>query len=223
MKYEALFMKYQAVFFDFDYTLGDATESIWEGFTYAFGKMGLPLPQREAVRRTVGLLLEDAYTVLTGDDREEKREEFRRWFHEVVIHTQAEKTVLFPGAAELLRALHREGVKVGIVTSKKYETLHNILTRHGLTGYLSYAVGGDQVAAPKPDPEGLLGGMAATGVTPAAVLYCGDTIIDAETARRAGVDFAAVLNGTTTAAEFQPYPSVRVCPDLAGLQAWLGL
>ena len=35
-------MEYQAVLFDFDYTLGDATESIYEGHCYAFEKMGYP-------------------------------------------------------------------------------------------------------------------------------------------------------------------------------------
>ena len=44
-------MDYKAVFFDFDYTLGDATEAIVAGFQYAFAKMGLPEPEREAVRR----------------------------------------------------------------------------------------------------------------------------------------------------------------------------
>ena len=40
-------MRYQAALFDFDYTLGDATASIYEGFRYGFEQMGYPIPQRE--------------------------------------------------------------------------------------------------------------------------------------------------------------------------------
>ena len=70
-------MEYQAVLFDFDYTLGDATESIYEGHCYAFEKMGYPKPELEEVRRMVGYLLEDGFTQLTGEADPAKREEFR--------------------------------------------------------------------------------------------------------------------------------------------------
>ena len=60
-------MKYRAICFDFDYTLGDSTDSIVAGFQYGFTRLGWPAPDRETVRRTVGYLLEDAYTLLTGD------------------------------------------------------------------------------------------------------------------------------------------------------------
>ena len=52
-------MGYRAICFDFDYTLGDATDAIVAGYTYALTQMGWPAPDREAVRRTVGYMLED--------------------------------------------------------------------------------------------------------------------------------------------------------------------
>ena len=216
-------MKYQAVLFDFDYTLGDATPSIYEGFCHAFDHMGLPRPQLDQVRRTVGHTLQDAYTMLTGDDSPQRREECRRWFHEKVKGRQAAMTLLLPGARELLQALHDNGVKVGIVTSKHSATLHEILDRYDLRGLLDFTIGGEGVAAPKPDPEGLNAGIGALGADRDKVLYCGDTTIDAATAQNAGVDFAAVLNGTTPAAEFAAYPSVHIAPDLIELKEWLGV
>ena len=65
-------MDYKAVIFDFDYTLGDATDAIFAGFRHGFSVMGYPEPDRETVRHTVGMLLEDAYTQLTGDATEQK-------------------------------------------------------------------------------------------------------------------------------------------------------
>ena len=216
-------MNYQAVLFDFDYTLGDATASIYEGFCYGFEKMGLPRPQVEAVRETVGYILEDGFTILTGEKEPERRAEFRRWFQEKVEGRQAEMTKLLPGAAELLRALHDRGVKVGVVTSKRRTTLQDILRRYELLELMAVTVGGESVKRPKPDPEGLLGAVETMGLDKRAVLYCGDTTIDAATGQNAGVDFSAVLNGTTPAAAFEPYPHVHIAPDLPELKRWLGV
>jgi HAD superfamily hydrolase (TIGR01549 family) len=214
-------MKYQAILFDFDFTLGDASASIYEGFCYAMEKMGYPRPTFEAVRLTIGAMLEDGFTQLTGEKDPEKRSEFRRWFQEKVEGRQAEKTVLFPGAEDLLRSLHQKGVKLGVVTNKRSTTLHEILDRFELTSLMSFTTGGEMVKAAKPDPEGLNKGIQALGVDRSAVLYCGDTVIDAATARNAGVDFCAVLNGTTPGEDFAAYPSVHIAPDLPELKTWL--
>ena len=109
---------YSVICFDFDYTLGDSTDSIVGGFQYAFGRMGLPIPERDAVRGTIGYLLEDAYEMLTGDSDKEHRAQFRAYFLEVARPRQIEETTLFPGTAELLRGLHAKGVRLGIVSTK---------------------------------------------------------------------------------------------------------
>ena len=96
---------YRAICFDFDYTLGDSTDSIVAGFQYGFARLGQPLPDRETVRGTIGYLLEDAYTMLTGDSDPARRAQFRPLFLEVAKERQRRETVLFPGAEELLRAV----------------------------------------------------------------------------------------------------------------------
>lgn len=216
-------MKYKAVFFDFDYTLGDATDAIFAGFTHGMTLLGRPVPDREAVRRTVGLPLELAYTSLTGDQDPEHQQTFRAAFASVARPMQAQGVPLFPGAAELLRALHAGGIHVAVASTKQRGVLEGILGRHGLTGVLDFIIGGDDVASMKPAPDCLFLGLERLGLTPADLLFCGDTTIDAATAQNAGCDFAAVLNGTTPAEAFAGYPSVRISPDLPDLHAWLGL
>ena len=71
---------YQGVCFYFDYTLGDSTDSIVAGFQYGLTQMGWPSPDREAVKATIGYLLEDAYTMLTGDSDPARRAQFRPLF-----------------------------------------------------------------------------------------------------------------------------------------------
>ena len=46
-----------------DYSIHDAIEA---GFVHGLTQLGWPAPTREAVRRTIGYKLEDAYTLLTG-------------------------------------------------------------------------------------------------------------------------------------------------------------
>ncbi len=218
-------MQYQAVFFDFDYTLGDCTPAIVAGFRYAFERMGWPEPGYDQVRHTVGFTLEDGYTALTGDAAAENRARFRELYTEKAGPMQVETAQLCPGALELLTALSRAGVPVGVVSTKRSDTLKAILEARGALGLLASVTGGDQVNKPKPDPEGLLAAIAAQGLTPEQVLYCGDTTIDAQTAQGAGAHFCAVLNGTTGAEDFLAarLPCEHIAPDLWDLKQWLGL
>ena len=192
-------MKYRAICFDFDYTLGDSTDSIVAGFQYGFTRLGWPAPDRETVRRTVGYLLEDAYTLLTGDRDPEHRAAFRPLFLEASMERQRRETTLFPGAPELLRELKARGIRLGIVSTKRSDTLEAILENRGVLG----------------------AAMSRLGAGPEETLFCGDTVLDAGAAQNAGTEFAAVLNGTTPASAFREWPHVHIAPDLWDLKRWL--
>lgn len=217
-------MKYQAVLFDFDYTLGDATEAIFRAYTHALTAMGHPAPDREAVRRTVGMHVTDSYTQLTGDPDPANQQRCFELFHPVARDLQAQGMVdLLPGAVELLEGLKRAGVAACVVSTKNTDSLRSALRAKGAEDLFVHIVGGDRVSRPKPDPEGALWCLKALGLEPGQALYCGDTTIDAETARGAGCDFCAVLNGTTPASAFADYPHVHIAPDLWDVKNWLGI
>ena len=224
-------MKYSGVFFDFDYTLGDSTPAITTGFQQGFRAMGLPMPTEAQVRPTIGMTLMDAYTYLTGDSNPARREEFYHQFQITVgeeatgefARAMVDQTALFSGARELLTALHDRGVKVAIVSTKHGSTIRKIFDHQGLLHTADLIVGGSDVTRSKPDPEGLSFALTRLGLTAEQVLFCGDTVIDAQTARNGGADFSAVLNGTTPAAAFDAWPHVHVAPDLNELGRWLGM
>ena len=214
---------YRAVCFDFDYTLADATDSIVAGFQHGFTKMGWPAPDRETVRGTIGYLLEDAYTMLTGDSDPARRAQFRPLFLSIAKPRQKEETVLYDGAVELFRGLHSKGIQVSIVSTKSRDTIEYIMERYGLSDTLTTVIGTEDVHKPKPDPQGLNTALERMGLRPDQVLFCGDTTIDAGTAKNAGCDFAAVLLGVTPAEDFQSWPGQYLAPDLTALAKWLGL
>lgn len=214
-------MKYRAVLFDFDYTLGDSTEPIVHSYTAALTEMGWPAPERERVRETVGHTLQDGYTMLTGDTSEEKRQDFFLRFKRHAGPIMVKETVLCPGAEEVLNWLGQQRVPAGIVSTKGADQLEGIFEKLNLRDRLALIIGGQDVKKVKPDPEGLNVALSRLDMEKQQVLFCGDTVIDAQTAQAAGVDFCAVLNGTTPAQAIQEYPHVYIAPDLTELLAWM--
>ena len=59
-------MKYKAVIFDFDYTLGDCTEGIAASVNHGLKKMGYEAGELEDIRKTIGLSLKETFACLTG-------------------------------------------------------------------------------------------------------------------------------------------------------------
>ena len=222
-------MDYQGVFFDFDYTLGDSTPAIVEGYRRGFAALGAAEPAVEQVRATVGMRLEDGYTFITGDSDPDRQAEFHRLFmYSVGVKAQGEDrklmiegTKLLPGAVALLAALKGAGIPSAIVSTKPGDTIRNIFRHQGHLDLLALVIGGDEVARYKPDPEGVGLALDRLGLTADRVLFCGDTVIDAGTARAGGCDFCAVLNGTTPREAFADYPHVYIADDLSDLQNWL--
>lgn len=224
-------MDYKGIFFDYDFTLGDSSAPILVGFQKGFAAMGLPEPSMEQVRPTIGMTLADAFIHITGDRDPARGEEFYRQFQMAVedLADEAGKRVmvegsrLFPGAAELLKALKEDGRRTAIVSTKHSHTIRKILAFQQVPAMPDTVVGGSDVSRPKPSPEGLHKAMEELGLRPEEVLFCGDTVIDARAAQNAGVDFCPVLNGTTPAAAFEAYPHVFVAEDLTALGRWLGV
>ena len=222
-------MSYHGVFFDFDYTLGDSTAAIAEGYRLGFLALGLDPPTEEQVRHTVGLTLADGYALLTGDHNPERQEAFYHSFqHTVGVEAggegrrlMIEGTTLFPGAEELLLALKHAGVRTAIVSTKPGSTIRRIFEHQGRKDLQDLVVGGDEVTQAKPHPQGLRLALERLGLSAEQVLFCGDTVIDAATAQAGGCDFCAVLNGTTKADAFERFPCVHTAPDLAELKRWL--
>ena len=190
-------MKYRAVLFDFDYTLGDSTKGIVLSANAALQRMGLEAQSEEAIRRTVGLSLRDTYRALTGDENPQAADSFAAFFREKADQVMAESAVLYPSVPPLLKALRSQGLRTGVVTTKFRYRILQILGKYGLTDALDCIVGAEDVKEEKPSPEGILLAMERLGMRKEEILYVGDSAVDAAAAERAGVAFAGVLTGTT--------------------------
>ena len=109
-------------------------------------------------------------------------------------------TAPYPGIPALLAALHGAGVKLGVVSNKE-DALTKSVVSHYFPGLFD-AVAGHTLGTPtKPDPHLVNGMRAAFGLSAQQVLYVGDSGVDIETARNAGLAGCGVLWGFRTGDE----------------------
>lgn len=203
--------------FDFDYTLADATDGIVGSFNDALTRMGCPAQDRETIRRTVGMTLPEAFALVTGEHDPEKGLAFMRLFMEKADEIMTISTKLLPGCVELLSFLKEKGFATGIVSTKPRFRIVDLLRRAQIEGLIDVVVGYEDVERHKPHPEALHRALDILGACRDAALYVGDTVIDAEAAKNAGVAFAAVTTGTTRREDFAPYPDIAVYDGLPEL------
>jgi len=80
-------------------------------------------------------------------------------------------------------------VPVGVCSLNAESACRLALEVHEIGHAVGPVVGRDSMGSEKPDPEGLLSVVEDIGVDPGAAVFVGDSERDAETARRAGVEF----------------------------------
>ncbi len=195
----------RAVFFDFDFTLADSSTGVVVCMNHALSRLGLPPAPADAIRRTIGLDLVTALGILAGEEWKPRGREFLAHFTRKADEVMVADTVLLPGAARVLEALHGAGFLLGVVTTKHRRRVEQALERDGMRTWVEVVVGSDDVPRPKPAPDGLLRAAGALGVAPADCVFVGDSEVDALAARDAGMAFVAVLTGTTPAEAFARY------------------
>lgn len=210
-------MKYKAVIFDFDYTLGDCTEGIEASVNHGLKKLGYEAGELEDIRKTIGLSLKETFSCLTGSRDQEEAQRFSVCFKEKSDQVMVDRTRLYPAVRPVFEELRRQGRRIGIVTTKYHYRIDQILDKFQIAGLVDVIVGAEDVKAEKPCPEGLLYAMEQLGADRSEVLYTGDSVVDAKTAAAAAVDFAGVLTGTTSFREFEPFDHICIVSDLAEL------
>ena len=212
---------FRSVVFDFDYTLADSTTGVVDCVNYALQKMGLPPAEVGAIQALIGVSLPETFARLAGHHLRERSEEFKRLFVERGDEVMVRGVRLFDRVEPTIEQLLAMGMTLGILSGKFRYRIEEVLRRDGLERAFAIIVGGEDVSDHKPDPSGLNLAIAALGRSRPEVLYVGDSTVDAETARRAGVPFVALLTGVTPRVAFSNYPAHAILEDLDPLPDWL--
>ena len=203
---------YDAYFFDFDYTLADATEPVVGSFLYALEKMNLQKSSRQDIINTIGIPIGESYTILTGDDSEEGIELFKKYQKEKSDEITVPNTVFIGDAKEVLQILKNRGKKIGIVSSRWGQRINDIFENLNSRELIDFIIGTEHVENYKPNPEGLF--KMIDMMDAKNPLYIGDSYIDAQAAQNAKIDFVGVTTGTTSREKLESYSHIVVLDDL---------
>jgi phosphoglycolate phosphatase len=157
--------------------------------------MGLALAEPVAIRRTIGLTLQESFRVLTGETDPEPADEYTRRYVAHADRVMTAMTTVYEPAAAVLATMRTRGIRTAIVSTKYRYRIESILEHTGMAGAVDVIVGGEDVTRHKPDPEGLQRALGDLGVDGVDALYVGDHPVDGHAAVRAGVSFVRVLTG----------------------------
>ena len=217
----------QTIVLDFDYTIADSSPGVIECANYALTTLELKAASDDAICRTIGLSLDETLVALAGELSRVHSDEFIRLFTERADEVMADSTTLYECVPDVVDSLRARGIGLGIVSQKFRRRIEGILERDGLADRFGAIVGAEDLTALKPDPTGLLAAIDTLGGSPTGSLYVGDSVTDAETARRGSVPFAAVLTGVTPPGDFDDYPTFTTMDSISELpslvKGWRGV
>jgi phosphoglycolate phosphatase len=117
-------------------------------------------------------------------------------------------TKLYPGVKESLEGLHKAGVAMAVLTNKPVRISRAIVEHFDLSRLLARTYGGNSFDRKKPDPVGIDTLREELGVSREETWMVGDSYVDVQTARNAGVPVCGVTWG------FQPESFREFPPDV---------
>ena len=190
----------EAVLFDFDGTIVDTTELIYESMRRATGEVLGREPSRETLLANVGQPLPRQMELL-ADGQPEKTEELLEVYlqHNEELHEALIRE--FPNVDTSLARLRDAGPRLAVVTSKRRFSVEMALDSFpDLKDVFDVFVTLEDTTEHKPLPAPLLKGLELLGdVPPERAAYVGDAPFDIAAARAAGVMSVAVSWGAFTA------------------------
>jgi len=113
------------------------------------------------------------------------------------LEDPARESYPYEGIPELFRELKDRGIVLGVLTNKPHDIARTLIDSF-FPELFDSVTGQTPTSISKPDPRSLLEFIAALGLKNAECLYVGDSDVDMQTSKAAGVDVAAVTWG------FQP-------------------
>ncbi|MBQ9649219.1 MAG: HAD-IA family hydrolase [Prevotella sp.] len=188
---------YSTYIFDLDGTLLDTLGDLAASVNYALRQHGMPEHSLDDVRRFVGngvrLLMERAVPDGAANPLfEEAFATFRRYYMDHALDT----TRPYDGIPETLAELRRRGCHMAVVSNKMMAATRE-LCHHFFPDTVEVAIGEHEAEGirKKPAPDTVLAALHELGVGKDEAVYVGDSDVDIETARNAGIPCISVLWG----------------------------
>lgn len=183
------------IIWDLDGTLLDTLQDLTDSVNFALKENSLPLRNATEIRRFLGNgirnLLQQSVPENTPDDTfEQTFETFRNYYK---FHCQ-EKTCPYDGIIAVLSLLKERNYKMAIVSNKVDDAVKE-LNKKFFNQYISVAIGEKDGLKRKPAPDMVFKAIEELGSKSENTVYIGDSEVDFETAKNAGIPCISVLWG----------------------------
>ncbi|RKH30344.1 HAD family hydrolase [Corallococcus sp. CA041A] len=214
-------MRLRAVLFDLDGTLVDSLGDIATAMNQALTQHGLPPHPEAAYLRFVGEGVAKLAERATASAPAALQGQVLATYHAYYDTHLFDRTCAYPGVEAALAELAAEGIRLGVLSNKSDDFVKRLAARL-LPGVTFTAVYGERPGIPrKPDPTAALALAAELGVAPDACGFVGDTSVDMDTAKAAGMYGVGVTWGFRTAEELHAHGARAVVSSAGELLAAL--
>lgn len=190
---------YQAVLFDLDGTLLNTLEDLTDSVNVVLHEHGFPMRTDSEIRSFLGNGADALLRAALPENIAEETflcclSEYKAYYQK---HME-DKTRPYEGIPALLDALRAAGVKTAVASNKFYSAVQGLCEKY-FPGKIDAAVGECQteelLIRRKPSPDMLFMAARQLGVTAAGCIYIGDSEVDIQTAKNAGIDCICVSWG----------------------------
>ncbi len=210
-------MKYKLAIFDLDGTILDTLEDLTDSTNHILSSNGYPTHSIDEVRSYVGNGIYMLIKRAAPNDTEEK--EIQRLFEQFVSYYKdhcAIKTKAYEGIRELLVALKEKGIKRAVV-SNKGDFAVRILIDDYFASLFEISVGEKQGVRKKPYPDSVNEVLRELSVTKEEAVYIGDSEVDIQTAKNAGLACISVSYGFRSKEFLKENGASLIVEDVKGL------
>jgi phosphoglycolate phosphatase len=220
-------MSHEAILFDLDGTLIDTAAELADALNRTLDELGCEAVPDARVRGWIGhgareLLrraLIDAEHRACG--RALSLPSFDDAWRCFVLHAQehcGRRSRVYPGVREALERLHAAGVRLAVVTNKEGVLAHRLLAVHDLAPLFDLVIAGDTLPVKKPDAAVVQHVLQVLEVPLERALLVGDSPIDVQTARNAGIPVWVVPWGYARGEPVERWGADRVIAGFEALQ-----
>lgn len=181
--------------FDLDGTLLDTLCDLCNSANYALKECGLPERNINEIKKFIGNGVENLIRRAVPENTdEEKIQECLSLFKIHYLHNSKNFTKPFDGIVRVLENLKKKGFKIAVL-SNKFDKAAKKLCNEYFCGLIDEAVGESADTPQKPSPEGVFKILNLLGSDKSKTVMIGDSEVDIQTAKNAGIYSVGVLWG----------------------------
>ena len=183
--------------FDLDGTLLDTLDDLTDSMNYMLGKHNFPIRTRDEVRNFVGNGVRKLVERAVPPEYKADDEFIDKFYNDFSLYYNSNsdvKTSPYPGTIDMLDRLLENGFDIAIV-SNKIDSAVKSLSAKFFGERIKSAIGEKPSIRHKPEPDMVFMAMEEMGANKIDSIYIGDSEVDIETARNAGIPCVSVLWG----------------------------